>query len=514
MPGPDQPVETCYLKLQRLPASTILMSLAWFLFKMIIFVIGALVVWKRPHDVSAKLFFAHCSVTVVAFMGGFHWQHLAGSPVLFFPFLFCTLLVPPLTVHFYLWFPQPHDIAKRWPRLSLAAVYGVPCVWLALLFWHLIRLNYLYSFGGSAEQIAGALTWAETLGIWYIPVATVIYLSGQAVLIHRFFTSRTQAERNQVKWILAAAALASILLGIVLLLSVMNYVEFALGKVTRPIMFVASLLFTLAYAVSITRYKLMQAGRLLNRGFLYFTVSCLAMALFCLMMALVTLGRNDTFDWMDVVLVGLTSMLLQVLLGFWGDRLQKTNELRFHREKYQLDKAMRRLGHAVDQLVEPSQLVEQMLQSATDAVSATSGAVYLREGKDAGAGYAVVASVGRGAMPDRLDAASSLVCDLEEASMLTLRSEAGTKVSSSARQLNEMGSKLAISLEANTRLIGVVLLGSKEDQLTYTQEDRNFLAALARTTSLALQSAQGHRTIEQLREELQGKVEEVAIVRW
>ena len=119
----------------------------------------------------------------------------------------------------------------------------------------------------------------------------------------------------------------------------------------------------------------MQAGRLINRGLLYFAISFAAMALFCLMVggwALLS-GKDQGFVWENVLVVGLTAMLVLVLMGWAGNRFQKVSELRFHREKFQLDRAMQRLGRAVDQLVESAQLVQQMLQSAMDAVSGDPG---------------------------------------------------------------------------------------------------------------------------------------------
>ena len=55
-----------------------------------ILVIGALVVWKRPGDPSAIIFFSLCVVSVVAFIGVFHWPSLVGSPWLVYPFVFCA----------------------------------------------------------------------------------------------------------------------------------------------------------------------------------------------------------------------------------------------------------------------------------------------------------------------------------------------------------------------------------------------------------------------------------------
>ena len=58
------------------PLGTYIWSLIWFSQEMLIFAVGGLVFWKRPHDASARLFFWLCIVTVGAYMGGYHWTEI------------------------------------------------------------------------------------------------------------------------------------------------------------------------------------------------------------------------------------------------------------------------------------------------------------------------------------------------------------------------------------------------------------------------------------------------------
>ncbi|QGJ72408.1 Transcriptional regulatory protein ZraR [Planctomycetales bacterium 10988] len=507
----DPDFQIAWIKLRPFPARLVLISLAWFLLKMIIFVLGAFVLWRRPTDGSARIFFLHCSVTVVAYMGCFHWINLAGNPFLFYPFVICAMLVPPLTSYLYLRFPSPHALVERWPILTPLLLFSIPTVWIVSVLSQLVWLNRLMTTDADPAFVSETLATAAWLGYTYLPMATFLFGTGLLVLIHRYFTATVPSERNQVAWILVAGILALFPLGMVLYIAYARPIEFRLGWYTQPMMFVASILFSSAYAVSITKYKLMRAGRLLNRGFLYFSVSFLAMALFCLQLALFTLWTGtENFEWINVLLVGLTSMFLLVLLGFWGDRFQKRSELRFYREKYQLDRAMRKLSRAVDRLVEPSQLLDQMLHSARDAVSAKGGLVYFRDEEEAI--YLCVARVGEVHGPDQLSTEAPLIEQLNESSLLDF-SRSETNLSPTrlpSLRVLEWG-QIALALEVQESLQGIVILGEKEDELgEYTTEDHNFLIALIRTTCLALQGAQGHRTIAGLREDLQQKVEEIA----
>jgi transcriptional regulator with GAF, ATPase, and Fis domain len=78
------------------------------------------------------------------------------------------------------------------------------------------------------------------------------------------------------------------------------------------------------------------------------------------------------------------------------------------------------------------------------------------------------------------------------------------------RLLRAWDARLAYLLESDGTALGLLLLGPKEDGSAYSFEDRNFLLALARTAALALRGAQGYRTIDALKDQLQEKVQKLA----
>src|SRR5690606_34778676 len=150
--------------------------------------------------------------------------------------------------------------------------------------------------------------------------------------------------------------------------------EFAFGPMPKLMVYLTSLIFTTAYGLSISRYKLFSIGRLMNRGLLYFGISSLATVLFCALVGLGTaLVGEYYFRWENALMAGLTAMAIVVILGWFRDRFQKSLDRTFYREKYRLDKAVRQLGAAVDRLVEPKQLAQQLLQGARQAIDCRSG---------------------------------------------------------------------------------------------------------------------------------------------
>src|SRR6516162_6663322 len=87
-----------------LPIEEFLPSIVWFFSHLLLFLVGALVFWKRPTDTAATLFFLLCIVTVGGYMGGYHWIYIATQPELMLIFMICAVMVPVFSLHFYLIF--------------------------------------------------------------------------------------------------------------------------------------------------------------------------------------------------------------------------------------------------------------------------------------------------------------------------------------------------------------------------------------------------------------------------
>jgi len=499
-----------WLRLVPFPGHTIGLSLAWFLLEMILFGLGGLVFWRRPGDASATVFFVLCLVNVFAFMGGLHWSSLVGARWLLYPFAGSALLLAPLTLHFYLLFPRPVRPIRRRPKLIVAVVYAVPAMAVVGMLGLLVYVGWLYDSDAPAATLQDSLQLLAVATYLCVALSIVVFLFGHVVLLRSYMRSRTIAERRQVQWILAASAIAIVPLACLIYMLLTDRAQFAFGQTSRSLIYVTSLFYATAYAVSVTRHKLLYAGRLLNRGLLYVTISLAATALFCLMVGIGTaLVGKYYFRWENAVAVGLTTMLVVVVLGWIRDRFQRALDRRFLRDKYQLDGAMRRMSRALDRLVEPDQLARQMLRSALDAVGCERGTVYLRATGGA-RGFVVAARFGFPGSADELPSDSPLTSELRYRGTLSSRLGLAVLPSAGQQQLRDMDGELAFVLEQDGTVIGVTVLGTKEDGSPYTPEDRTFLTALARTTTLALRSAEGHRTIETLRERMEAKLTQIA----
>jgi transcriptional regulator with GAF, ATPase, and Fis domain len=491
-----------------LPSREWIASVLWFFLKLSLFIVGALVFWKRPTDPFANQFFLLCIVTLGAYMGGYHWSRIAGQPLLIMVFMVCSVLLPPALLHFYALFPRPKLFLQLHPRWSLLLIYGFPGLFLVTLaatyFWVLWQARH----GVSDADVNTTMTLLRNEIYAYLGVAALWYLASVGCLMHSYRTVTDVTERNQVKWIMFASLVALALILYSLYLAALKPNAFSAGKATWP-MFGASICFTAAFILSITRYRLMQLDQILTSGVVYFLISFAVGLVYyaVLFVGWLIVGSQSGPPLFEVLPVSVTAWALMVVLDLARSRFKRALDRRFYREKYQLDRTLRRMGQAIEQLVDPHTLARQLLQTSAEVLSVSRGAIYLREGNPPI--YRLVGALG--APPPLLELSPG--CPIVEALLTRSRSVAQTGRSSQGdpvqRQLRFLGGEVAHALSHEGQLLALLILGAK-DIGQYTMEDANLLAAFTQLTALALQSAERNRMIEGLNRELQTKVEKIS----
>lgn len=496
--------------LVKLPIEDLVPSVLWFFLKMLLFTVGALVLWKRPADSAAAQFFVLCVVTLGAYMGGYNWNHIVTQPGLILVFMVCAVLLPVVSLHFYFVFPRKKAILVKYPRATLAAIYGLPLVFLALMVFCYLRLYLLVHHRQPDMPKVPDADFATLKNIIYVyfGVAAVWYLACVGSLVHSYRTVADQTERNQVKWIMYGAFGALVPIGFSLYLALLQPDEFAAGATTWP-MFAASACLTGAFAVSITRYRLMELDKIISSSVGYFLISFLAGLLFYGVVFVGTLIFNQWVkgpEFKDAVLVSTTALLLMLILDQARSRFKKALDRRFSRDKSQLDRTLQQMSQAVQQLVDPPALAQRLLQATTELMGVSRGSVFLRQGDPPL--YRLQGSLGSTPSLEELSSGCPLIEALKEGNIVSLRQRSTPGQTPAQRQLQLLGGEIAHPLAHEGRLLALLVLGPKDSP--YRADDFNLLAAFAQITVLALESAEGHRTIEGLNVELQAKLEKIS----
>ncbi len=274
-------------------------------------------------------------------------------------------------------------------------------------------------------------------------------------------------------------------------------------------MFGASACLTGAFAIGITRYRLMELDKIITSGVGYFLISFLAGLAYYAVVFLGTLVFNQFIagpKLSEALTVSTTALVLMLVLDLARTRFKKALDRRFFRDKYQLDRTLQRMGQAIQQLVDPVALAQKLLQTATEQLAAPRGAVYLRQGEPPF--YHLAGSVGPAPELHELAPGFPLIETVAQGKFISTRSRDNSALTPAQRQLQFLGGEIAHPLVHEGRLLALLILGHKNTP--YRTEDLDLLAAFAQITVLALESAEGHRTIEQLNRDLQAKVEKIS----
>ncbi len=488
-------------------------SFAWFLQELFILAVGARVFWKRPDDDSAKLFFALCIVSVGAFMGGYQWTEIVAAPVLIYLFVLFALFVPIVNLHFYLVFPRLSPILSGNRRLVLSVLYGVPTTYLALLWGAMLTARWFANnHGGERTELAFEVV--RILALGYIGLAAILFGLCLFCMARSYRVASTRAERNQVRWILLASLISSVLIAYLLIQASIDPATLGRGNAAWP-MFGVSLVYTLAYAFSITRYKLMQVEEIVNRGAVYFALSLTAGLIYSgLLLVTGKLIGDQLFSAHATsrgAVIAAVSVILVLFISEMGrDRFQRVIDRQFFREKYKFDRAMQKMRLAVGSLIDRVTLGRRLLEAAAEVLRLEWGALYL--GDASGRPLELVAAYGPAPDQTSLAADNPLVARLRQLSAIRLSHALSIPgvADPATDAMIALGGEAATAVGGEGHFAGLLVLGPKRSGMPYEDEEMAFLGALSSVATLVLHSADVQETLENLNQDLRDKVEKIS----
>lgn len=486
-------------------------SFLWLVLKMAMVFAGGLILWWKPTEASARQFFILGFVSLVAYMGGYHWWRIATQPLLIFCFQAAAIFLPAVSLHFFMIFPKKKIFLIRNPLLSLGIVYGVPFVFLFLMVSGYFRLRLIYGVDAVSAEGANFILREMLIEIYcYLAVAFVWFLGCIACLIHSFRNADDDTQRNQTKWILmgCVAALAPIVYSGFLVFT--DASGFSSGGATWP-MFAASLFVTASFSVSITRYKLIQLSQYLSSGFSYFLMSTLAGLIYygIVFFGMLLVGTQfiEQPSLSQVVMVSGTAMIIILVLDRLRGRMKAALDKRFFREKIKLDQTFRKMSQAIESLVDPLLMARRLLLTTTESLGVPKGSVYLKAADFAG--FKLVDYLGSAPRQDVVFNDNDLVKILLKGESVCLDMVSMPMSPSVRKVLNLIGGVAIVPFQHEEDLAGFLVLGPKGSG-AFTIDDLNLLAAFSQITVLGLVSAEGHKKIDTLNNELREKVAKIA----
>ncbi|MBJ7303181.1 MAG: sigma 54-interacting transcriptional regulator [Gemmataceae bacterium] len=486
-------------------------SFLWLVLKMAMVFAGGLILWWKPTEDSARQFFILGLVSLVAYMGGYHWWRIATQPMLIFCFQAGAIFLPAVSLHFFMIFPKQKLFLVRRPLVTFSLVYGVPSLFLFLMITGYFRLRMIYGVDAASAEGSNFILREMLLEIYfYLAVAFVWFLGCIGCLIHSFRNASDETQRNQVKWILMGciAALAPIVYSGFIVFT--DASRFGRGGATWP-MFAASLFVTASFSVSITRYKLIQLSQYLSSGFSYFLMSSLAGLIYygIVFSGMLLVGTQfiEQPSLSQVAMVSGTAMIIILMLDRLRGRMKAALDRRFFKEKIKLDQTFRKMSQAIESLVDPLLMARRLLLTTTESLGVPKGSVFLKAPDFPG--FKLADYLGNAPRQDVIYNDSVLAKVLLKGESVCLDLASMPSDPAIRKVLNSLGGVTIVPLQHEEDLTGFLVLGQKGSG-AFTIDDLNLLAAFSQITVLGLVSAEGHKKIDLLNNELKGKVVKIA----
>jgi hypothetical protein len=346
--------------------------------------VAVILALRRPRNPLGWIFFGVLAIveltTLAESLGG--TGVLAGAPLpgglanvliwfeswgfaLLFALFFAVTLV----------FPSGHLPARRAGRAARAALGAIP-VGLAVI-----------AFGPELGGVYGEAHVRNPFGVlpisdrvWVIPYLAIVALlvAGVISMLVRFHRARG-VERQQLKWLAAATALAAAAIGGTLVL-VISLEAAGARPGTGPWTIAASsfALIPLAIGVAVLRYRLYEIDRIISRTIGWAVVTTIVAGLFiALVLAFQALLAPLTGS--NTIAVAGSTLLVAALFQPLRRRVQRLVDRRFNRTRYDAERTVAAFAARLRDEVDLESLRGEILTAVAQTVQPTSVSLWLRD---------------------------------------------------------------------------------------------------------------------------------------
>jgi signal transduction histidine kinase len=450
-----------------------------FLIGLIYLALGITVYRLRGTEQGANIFLVFC-ILVSVLAGGIFDQNTLHflTPIwaIAFPLTGAAL------VHLALVFPKPTRLSRRKPWLPLIP-YGVALI---------LGSANIYSFYFFPEPRLYLTIRFWNFGLIGVSMALFLILQLNARLAT--ISSLVRQQTSIIFWgsiiAFSPAAIWVIATGMDVQLP---FVWPIFSGVFAPFV-----VFPVAIAYAMLRYRLLDLDIVFNRGVVYTLLSLLVVVVYLLVVSFLGVLFQDSELFDNPLILAIFVVVLVISLDPLKQSLQAVVNRLFLRESFDYRRLLRRYGRAlISTPLNTTHILEMLTTYAGEAIVPELAVVFLR---DATQGVFAVRYPTGGSNLEIVEVRFGLSDDLAQwladtnnILQLTPDGTAPPKVNISREELARLkmlNITLCVPLLGSENLLGWLALGLKKSGQPYMSNDLLFLATLASQTTIALENAQ------------------------
>jgi len=315
---------------------------------------------------------------------------------------------------------------------------------------------------------------------------------GISNLLRGYRRARSDLERNRLQYLLLG-------IGTVILFSIANFAPFLKPY---PIEHVANNINALLIAYAILRHQLLDITVVVRKGLLYSIPTAIIGVGYFLLISL-AMRLFQAFAGPQILLASLlVAAITAVVAQPLRDRAQLWIDILFFREKYDSSLMLQRLSRASASVLDLGKLTSMILNEVTETIH-IERAVFLLRREESGEFLLSAKRGGHDNIDLRLREDHPIVEWLSGHENALTRHDVDVMPqfralwSEEREELEKMGAELFVPLEAKGELVGILVVGPKLSEETYSRDDQLTLTTLANQAAVAIENARLYERAQQ-----------------
>ena len=293
------------------------------------------------------------------------WDYIA---VVIFNTLAESILYPVFLILFI--FPTGRFLTQRWAWAGWVGAVLVPAMLLVALFSEEVGKIYdpLDEHWGLPNPIGFLPSGVgEFMASAWVTALMVLAVGGVVAMVVRYRRSDS-VVRTQIKWVLYAAAISAVAWLALLLSRTTNTTAYQLVGLT-----VIGII-AVAITIAITRYKLFEIDRIINRTVVYGAVVAMLAGVY----ASAVFGLRGLLPDGSDLAVAASTLAVAVLFNPVRIRVQRFVDRRFYRSRYDAQRIIEGFSAHIGSEVDLDQLTDKWVETVTHALKPATAAVWIR----------------------------------------------------------------------------------------------------------------------------------------
>jgi phosphoserine phosphatase RsbU/P len=443
-----------------------------------------------------------------------------------------SLFLWPVFFHFFLIFPEPSPLLRRWPRLE-KYLYAPH---LLIVFPYFTVANLLAAFA-PGDYITFLYRY-ESLTLLSSAIAT-LYIAGGLLSLMVNYREAGRASRRKMRVVVAGSIAGFLPMFLVIGLSIVFNLQRANQRLTQWLIvlaFFAFPLFPLSFAYAIVRHRIIPIRLIVRRSARYLLVSrgfiiIQAVVVFAILSYLLTGSRMQWIDGLgeraDIAATMIATALAIAALTLVNQRVMPVIDRKFFREAYDAQQILSDLGMEMRRVTSIHQLLELAVAKIQNALYTENVTIFLRDERTndytcvissrlAESGASSLEPLNSFSLPSdgmivkRLRASSlPLITDIDSQKdkehpgpWIYPHPSDDKKVNEARHQerllLRRIRSAMLLPVATKDELLGIVSLGPRLSDLPFSREDKQLLMAVAWQMAFAIENT---RLVQQAAEE-------------